>query len=128
MSREFEYTITKKITEEQIKDIIIDGIESGIGYWAMLHNDTEEFEKYYDTTDLATSEIIAEILLKGGSVKITDMEEDENPKYELTLERLIVGIQKNAKERPWDCDLDNYDAITCDCIIQYALYDEVIFG
>ena len=128
MSREFEYTIKKKITEEQIKNILIDGIESGIGYWAMLHNDTDEFERYYEETDLATSEIIGEILLKGGSVKITDMEEDENPKYELTLERLLVGIQKNAEERPWDCDLENYDAITCDAIIQYALYDEVIFG
>lgn len=128
MSREFEYTIKKKITEEQIKDIIIDGIESGIGYWAMLHNDTDEFEKYYDTTDLATSEIIAEILFNGGSVKITDMEEDVESKYDLTLERLLVGIQKNAEERPWDCDLENYDAITCDCIFQYALYDEVIFG
>ena len=49
-------------------------------------------------------------------------------KYDLTLERLLVGIQKNAEERPWDCDLENYDATTCDCIIQYALYDEIIFG
>ena len=128
MSREFEYVVKKKITEEQIKDLIIDGIETGIGYWAMLHNDTEEFENYYNTTDLATSEIVAEILLKGGSVKITDMEEDEEPKFGLTLDRLLVGIQKNAEERPWDCDLENYDATTCDCIIQYAIFDDVIFG
>ena len=128
MSREFEYTIKKKITEEEIRNLVVDGLETGITYWATLHNDTEEFEKYYDTTDLATSEIVADILLKGGSVKITDVEEDENPKYNLTLERLLVGIQKNAEERPWDCDLENYDATTCDCILQYALYDEVIFG
>lgn len=128
MSREFEYTVKKKITEEQIKDLVVDGVETGIGYWATLHNDTEEFEKYYNDTDLTTSEIVAEILLKGGSVKITDMEEDVESKYDLTLERLLVGIQKNAEERPWDCDLENYDAITCDCIFQYAIFDEVIFG
>ena len=123
--KKFTYTVTKTITEEQIKDIIIDGIETGIGYWATLHNDTEEFEKYYNTTDLSTSEIVAEILLNGGEVEITDLDGDEEPKYKLTLKRLLVGIQKNAEERPWDCDLENYDATTCDCIIQYAIFDEV---
>ena len=128
MSKEFTYTITKKITEEDIKNFIIDSIETGITYWATLHNDTEQFEKYYDETELTTSEIIAEILLKGGSVKITDIEEGEEPKFDLTLERLLAGIQKNAEERPHDCDLENYDAITCDCIIQYAIFDTVVFG
>lgn len=126
--KKFTYTATKTITEEQIKDIIIDGIETGIGYWATLHNDTEEFEKYYNTTDLSTSEIVAEILLGGGEIEITDLEGDEEPKYKLTLERLLVGIQKNEEKRPFDCDLENYDAITCDAIFQYALYDEVVFG
>lgn len=128
MSKEFTYTITKTITEEEIKNLIIDSIETGITYWATLHNDTEQFEKYYDETELTTSEIVAEILLSGGSVKITDIEEGEEPKFDLTLDRLIVGIQKNAETRPWDCDLENYDGITCDCIIQYAVFDEVIFG
>lgn len=128
MSREFEYKITKKITEEDIENLIVDGLETGIGYWAMLHNNTEEFEKYYNTTDLATAEIVAKIILAGGSVKITDNEEDVEPKFDLTLDRLLVGIQKNAEERPWDCDLENYDADTCDCIIQYAIFDEVTFG
>ena len=126
--KKFTYTATKTITEEQIKDIIIDGIETGIGYWATLHNDTEEFEKYYNTTKLSTSEIVAEILLNGGEVEITDLDGDEEPKYKLTLERLLVGIQKNEEKRPFDCDLENYDAITCDAIFQYALYDEVVFG
>ena len=126
--KKFTYTVTKTITEEQLKDIIIDGIETGIGYWATLHNDTEEFEKYYNTTKLSTSEIVAEILLNGGEVEITDLEGDEEPKYKLTLERLLKGIAMNEEKRPHDCDLENYDAITADCIFQYALYDEVVFG
>ena len=128
MSKEFTYAITKKITEEDIKNLIIDSIETGITYWATLHNDTEQFEKYYDETELTTSEIVAEIILNGGSVKITDVEDGEEPKFDLTLNRLIAGIQKNAEERPHDCDLENYDAITCDCIIQYAIFDTVVFG
>ena len=126
--KKFAYTVTKIITEEQLKDIIIDGIETGISYWACLNNDTEEFEKYYNTTELSTSEIVAEILLNGGEVEITDLEGDEEPKYKLTLERLLKGIAMNEEKRPHDCDLENYDAITCDAIFQYALYDEVVFG
>ena len=128
MSREFEYTVKKKITEEEITNLIVDGLEGGITYWAMLHNDTPEFKEYYKNTDLATAEIVAEIILKGGSVKITDREEEVDAEYNLTLERLLVGIEKNAAERPYDCDLENYDADTCDAIIQYAIFDEVIFG
>lgn len=128
MGREFTYTVTKTVTEEQIRDIIIDGLETGITYWALLHINTVKFKKYYNETDLAISEIVADILLKGGSVKITDIEEVADTKYDLTLDRLLIGIQKNAEERPHDCDLENYDAITCDCIFQYALYDEVVFG
>ena len=128
MSREFEYIVKKKLTEEDITNIIVDGLEGGITYWAMLHNNTPEFEEYYKNTNLATAEIVAEILLKGGSVKITDREEDVEPNFDLTLDRLIIGIQKNAEERPWDCDLENYDADTCDAIIQYAIFDEVVFG
>ena len=128
MGREFEYTVKKKITEEEITNIIVDGLEGGITYWAMLHNDTPEFEEYYKDKNLATAEIVAKIILNGGSVKITDNEEDVEPEYDLTLDRLLVGIQKNAEERPYDCDLENYDATTCDCIIQYAIFDEVVFG
>ena len=128
MKDKFEYTVTRTIAREELKYLIIDGLETGITYWATLHNDTEEFEWYYNETNLSTSEIVADILLNGGSVKITDTEGDVDSKYDLTLERLLVGIQKNAEERPHDCDLENYDAITCDCIFQYEIFDEVVFG
>ena len=127
MSREFEYTVKKKITEEDLRDLIIDGIESGTTYWAFINNDTPEFERYYEN-DMCTSEAIAEIILNGGSVEITDLEGDENPKYKLTLDRLIKGIEMNAENRPFDCDLENYDAITSDCIIQYSIFNTVVFG
>ena len=127
MSREFTYTVKKSITEEELRDIIIDGIENSIIYWAFLNNDTSEFERLYDK-GLTTSEAVAEIVLTGGEVEITDNEGDVEPEYKLTLDRLIRGIELNAIERPHDCDLENYDVITCDCIFQYAIFNEVIFG
>lgn len=127
--KKYTVTITKQLTEEDITDLIVDGLEGGIGYWACLNNTTEVFEKYYkENPELATSEIVAKIILDGGSVRIEDGYDDVEPKYDLTLDRLLKGIEINAKERPWDSDLDNYDADTCDAIIQYAVFDELVFG
>ena len=97
MGREFVYAVKNKITDEELRDLIIDGIETGITYWAMLDNNTEQFEKYYETTEMSTSEIVAEIILNGGSVKITDIEDCEEPKYNLTLERLLAGADEGCK-------------------------------
>ena len=54
------------------------------------------------------------------------LEEDE--KYELTLEKLLNGIKLNTENRPDDCDIDDGDANTMDCIIQYGLFGDIIFG
>ena len=116
-----------ELTEEDIVDIIIDSIESGIAYWACLHNDTNEFKYQYEMNkDIATSEIAANIILNGGSVEITDVEEDVEPNCDLDLNGLIYAINEYDKE--FGFDIDKYDAETCDWIIQKAIFDDIIFG
>ena len=116
-----------ELTEEDIADLIIDGIESGITYWACLHNDTDEFKYQYEMNkDISTSEIAANIILNGGSVEITDVEEDEEPNYDLDLDGIIYAINEYDKE--FGFDIDKYDAETCDWIIQKAIFDDIIFG
>ena len=100
-----------ELTEEDIADLIIDGIESGITYWACLHNDTDEFKYQYEMNkDIATSEIAANIILNGGSVEITDVEEDEEPNYDLDLDGIIYAINEYDKE--FGFDIDEYDALS----------------
>ena len=72
-------------------------------------------------------DVLVEILEGGKSIWFIDAEDDYE-RYELTLDKLLNGIALNAKNRPHDCDIDNGDGITMDCIIQYALFDDVIFG
>ena len=116
-----------ELTEEDIADLIIDGIENGITYWACLHNDTDEFKYQYEMNkDISTSEIAANIILNGGSVEITDVEEDEEPNYDLDLDGIIYAINEYDKE--FGFDIDEYDAETCDWIIQKAIFDDIIFG
>lgn len=121
------YEVKSIISTSDIENIIISGIEGGINYWATIDNSTDAFKELKDS-GLCLSQKVVEIVLNGGEVSIEDMEEGEDAKYKLTLERLLKGIELNMKNRKWDCDLENGDATTMDCIIQYAVFDDVIFG
>lgn len=119
-----EFTKSQEITEEEITDIVITALEGGIGYWACLDNTGEEFENA--PKDEAVSETVARILLNNGSVFFED-EEDPSERYELTLEKLLNGIEKYAQENG-GIDMDYLDAIMADVIVQYAIFCEVVYG
>lgn len=119
-----EFTKSQELTEEDITDIIITALEGGIGYWACLDNTGEEFENA--PKEEAVSETTARILLNNGSVTFID-EEDEYARYELTLEKLLNGIEKYAQENG-GIDMDYLDAIMADVIVQYAIFCEVVYG
>lgn len=125
--KEKRFEVKSYVTGNDIESIIIDGIEGGTNYWALIDNGTEEFEKFKDIR-IPLSQKIVEIIFNGGEVIITDMEEGEEAKHTLSLESILKGISMNMERRPHDCDLQNMDATTVDCIIQYAIFDDVIFG
>lgn len=55
-----------------------------------------------------------------------DFEEDE--RHLLTQDILLKGFQLNAANRPDDASLEEGDAITGDCILQYAIFGDIIYG
>lgn len=116
-----EYRKMQELTEEDITDIVVTALEGGIGYWACLDNTGEEFENAPE--EEAVSETVARILLNNGSVFF----EDEEARYELTLEKLLNGIEKYANENG-GLDMDDLDADMADAIVQYAIFGEVIYG
>lgn len=118
-------TITKNITEKDVENIMVTAIEGGIGYWACLHNDKPEWKDKPKTEP--SSMWATKLLIEGKEVIFTDTEEEEG-EWVLTLEKLIKGYQLNCVERPFDCDLEQGDATTADCIVQYALFDKVVYG
>lgn len=116
---------TVKVTAEDIDDIMCSALEGGITYWC---NKAEVVGDYL-------GEYASEQISRGGTLKLHDSEEDEV--YELTLEKLLKGIQLAIQhnyyaEYGW-CDgtmLDtcNVDASVADVIIQLALFDDVVYG
>lgn len=117
--------IKKDITEKEVWGIIVTAFEGGINYWCG-HVEWDE-EKYPKPKDEPISTFCTKLLLDDVTLQLFDAEQDDEI-YELTLTRLLKGIAQNYLERPHDCDLKNYDANTADCIIQYAIFGEVVYG
>lgn len=115
------------VTDEDIDDIMVSALEGGVNYWC----DKTEVEGKY------LGEYASEQISRGGTLILHDME--DNKKYELTKAKFIQGL-KMYLEKPSAGDLLEVtdhelhldagyaDAIVADCIIQYALFADLIYG
>lgn len=121
------------LSEEDIGDLVCSALEGGIGYWAVLDNSVLDYQDIPHYISL--SEWTAMLLIDGKSVYFLDAE-DPNEVWELTLDKLFKGIRLyvdnghdhygvfNASE----VDMGNCDAECADCVFQYALFGELVYG
>lgn len=114
-----------KLSADDICNIVVGALEGGINHWASLKW-TPNMEK--KPKDEPISTWVTKLLLEKETVLFYDTEDEADGYFVLTLNFLLRGIQQNAKERPHDADLDNADAITYNCIFQYALFEEIIYS
>ncbi|MEG0898397.1 MAG: hypothetical protein RSF40_01625 [Oscillospiraceae bacterium] len=130
---EHKIEIVKVVTTDDIVNIL--SCEAGgFDYWAQLDAQESIYDKHKAQltkeipigTTICYENILAHILEHGGAIDVCDYEEDEH--YDLTLEKLLNGIKLNAINRPDDADIGNGDAATADCILQYAIFGDVIYG
>ncbi|TVX86034.1 hypothetical protein [Paenibacillus agilis] len=120
--------IKKEITESDIENIIVTSFEGGSNSWLGLDNISEEMQS--KPKGVPWSTWTARLLIDGKSIKLYDVtgEIEDDSEWILTLEKIIKGFQLNCEKRPFDCDLEQGDAITSDCIVQYALFDKLVFN
>lgn len=122
----FKIKIEKEITvTQQDIDDIMDTALSGITYWC---NMVEVVGDYL-------GEYASEQISRGGALKLYDAESDDV--WVLTLEKLLHGIEK-AYDGNWFMDYGwcdgsvidtcQVDGDVADTIVQYALFDELVFG
>lgn len=120
--------------DRDIDDIMDCAIVGGIGYWC-------DCISIVGGKKLGT--YTSEQLSRGGSLKIhldEPFDENDTEEYELTKEKFLYGLKKyieypNAPYSIVDSDKNGYyieaanaDAVVADMIVQYALFDEIIFG
>jgi len=113
-----------ELTEDDVENIIVTAFEGGINYWCG-HVEWEH-EKYPKPNGVPVSTYCAMLLNKGVALTLFDIE-DESEIFELTYEKLLKGVELNLINRPFDSDLENMDVTTADCIIQYAVFGEIVY-
>lgn len=117
--------IELSLTENDVETIIVTSLEGGSGYWLGLDNTTDGWAD--KPKDEPASTWATHLLINGHTLHLFDVEDPEE-KWTLTLEKLMEGYKLNFIERPHDNNLDNGDAVTSDCIMQYALFGELVYG
>lgn len=118
-------TMEINVTQEDIDDIMCSALEGGINYWCRKAEVVGDY----------LGEYASEQISRGGALKLYDAEEDDV--YELNLDKLINGITKAISESYFESynwyvagklDTCYVDAEVADIIIQFALFDNIIYG
>lgn len=135
---EFKYKVEREVVldKETVKDILTTAIEGGIGYWSILRCDTKSWEKARELAkeELKDTPCYCDVAYKlfelGLPIVLEDVEEDEI--YKLTKEKFIEGCRLYEEQTNSSIlqamENGDFDANDADCIIQYALFNEVVFG
>ena len=121
-----------KVLELSEEDIvtIISGASYGVSYWCSEMTVEKEVYEKYRREDDCVEDVQARAIKDGHVMAFEDIEDDE--KYYLTYDRLINGVQKFI-ESGRCLDISNIfkggneDSDDMDFIIQYALFDKIVF-
>ncbi len=115
--------VATKYTARDINEIVDGALSGSISYWGRLTGITRNSKP--DDVEFMT-DWCTKLLLDGKHITLADVEEPSE-QWSLNLEMLIKGIKK-YHELSFAYAPDNYDATSYDCIFQYALFDEVVYG
>ena len=109
----------KEIEHQLIDDIIVTALEGGINYWA----DRCRILTYGDAKE---GDPASTVVAKGGTITIREAETEKI--YVLNRDMVLKGISKFIKEQKDFTDCADLDANDADLIVQYALFNEIVFS
>ena len=123
-----------EITALNISNLMVAALEGGINYWCgkveMKKDDVGGGYEGVSLKDEERVEYANDIIGLGGTLILTDIE-DPTEKWELNREKFIKGLEKTLEwSRYKDIEelMDNHDAEIADVLIQFALFNKIVFG
>ena len=124
----YQVQIAFEYNEDDMIDIISSAVYA-IGYWAVIDNTTDDWERTSLSlpSDSCFEDVMWSLLKTGNQIIIEDAEDDDGP-WELTLEKLRDGIRLTIQNGHWTGKMDDIDGFVGDCIFQYALFGELVYG
>lgn len=116
-----------EVTDEDIDDIVCTAFEGGITYWC----------GYVEPVGELMGEYAHQQISMGGCLWLYDIEDDDE-KWILTKSRLLNGIRMyitNSTTKGYpsilygkQIDTSEVDSNIADMIIQFALFEDIIYG
>ena len=135
LAGEITYTTTVRLTAADVSDILATALEGGIGYWAVLDNTTTDWEETSSSmqdTDDFLSDVATKMLFEGKKIRFIGADEDdEDEEWFLDMDSFIRGCTRFNEEcgsiiqRLAD---GTFDADDADMLIQFALFNEIVYG
>ena len=110
--------------EELTHDDIVNILSTALygSPYLVVDNTVKEYE---EATGDTIEDRLADMLLKGQKVVLIDAEEDK--KHNLTLSKLKKGWGQYIA-KGGSTDIEDYDLLDADAIIQYSIFGDVIYG
>lgn len=110
--------VLQPITKEDISDVLAGAFEGGSNYWLDAVSVVDD--------DYKTAKYASDVVGLGGELILKTF---DNDKKRLTKNMMVKGIQQyvdeGGKHFPFT---GSADACTYDTILQYALFDEIVYG
>ena len=114
--------IEVNLSQQDIDDIMVTALEGGINYWCRRAKVVGEY----------WGEAASDQISRGGSLILYDAESSD--KWELTLEKFLNGVKLyfeqgcHVQVEDNAIEIGDIDAGDADCIVQFALFGEAVFG
>lgn len=132
------WNIQRSLTKEEIKDVLTTAIEGGIGYWACLDNGNsdwvkarEDYKRTHKESPCYCDTAYDMMFKNNKAVIFYDIQDDDKPLY-LTKDKLRDGCRLfeeiHSKSIHQMLDDGDFDAEDADCIFQFALFGELVYG
>lgn len=118
---EIKITKTFEVTEKDINDLMVTAFEGGINYWC----------GHVEIVDNpADKDCASEIIAHGGTLRLHDAETDDTwlMKRDNVLNGIKMTLENERFFHSFEDLMENHDAFTADSIVQYALFEEIVFG
>jgi hypothetical protein len=112
-----------ELSNENIDDLLAAAFEGGINYWCKKVKALKLLKPEHDGL------FLSQLLPLGYTLVLFDAESQD--KWELTLEKFLKAVKWYCEEYGYiniDDLMNEHDATTADLIVQYALFNEIVFG
>lgn len=148
---EVSVTMKASFDDQFIKDVLVTSFEGGSNYW-LDEIQVAGKEGESKPSSMPLSEYAGNVLVEGGSIALYEVEENEDGEsHLLTKEKFLKGLEILVKffytnpsammfsggsifEQDKDgnvtekLDAGAFDGMLADALVQYAVFDEIVYG